>query len=446
MPEPEWWTWTISVRPVATTITVSLPVRRRRILPSFKPADPGHTRTALTVLGLCLLLNLVARGTADTYVVFLLPLERDLGWTRSQMTSVYAVYLLINGLTAPLIGMLFDRLGPRVVYGAGLVCLGTAYLLASRIQSLWHFYVTIGALTGFAVAAMGMVPSSGLLARWFRERLSTAISIAFAGLGLGALLIVPAAQTLLQQVGWRECYQIIGIVLLALVPPLLLLPWNRYVAGHPEYGGGRRRGAGAETDWTLGRALRTRNFWSLAWIFFFTSVGMFSVTVQTVVYLVEQGFSPILAATTFGSASMMSVFGIVATGAIADHYGPRRTVSATYAGSITGIMVLLAISWQPQVELLVMYVIAFGLCQGARGPIISSITTRLFAGNHVATIYGVIYASNAIGAGLGALLGGVLHDLTGSYRPGFVFSVCCLLLAVLPFWREPDLRDFRSAR
>ena len=398
------------------------------------------------MLGLCLLLNLVARGTADTYVVFLLPLERDLGWTRSQMTSVYAVYLLVNGLTAPLIGMLFDRLGPRLVYGAGLVCLGAAYLLASRIQSLWHFYATIGALTGFAVAAMGMVPSSGLLARWFRERLSSAISIAFAGLGLGALLIVPAAQTLLQQVGWRECYQIIGMVLLALLPPLLLLPWNTYVAGHPEYGGGRRRGAGAGTDWTLGRALRTRNFWSLAWIFFFTSVGMFSVTVQTVVYLVEQGFSPILAATIFGSASMMSVFGIVATGAIADHYGPRRTVSATYAGSITGIIVLLVVSWQPRVEWLVMYVIAFGLCQGARGPIISSITTRLYAGNHVATIYGVIYASNAFGAGLGALAAGVLHDLTGSYRPGFVFSVCCLLLAVLPFWREPDLRDFRTAR
>ena len=52
------------------------------------PAGPNHTRTALTVLTICLVLNLIGRGTADTYVVFLLPLEQDLGWSRSKMTSV----------------------------------------------------------------------------------------------------------------------------------------------------------------------------------------------------------------------------------------------------------------------------------------------------------------------------------------------------------------------
>jgi len=415
-------------------------------LPSPIATPSGQTRTALTVLGLCLLLNLVGRGTADTYVVFLLPLERDLGWSRSQMTGVYAVYLLVNGLTAPLIGMLFDRLGARLVYGLGVAGLALAYLLAARIQSIWHFYATIGALTGFAVAALGMVPSSSLLARWFRERLSTAMSVAFAGLGLGALLLVPTAQFLLQRYGWRESYQIFGLMLLVALPLVLLLPWRTYMAGHPEYGGARRRGAAGETEWTLRRALGTRNFWSLAWIFCFTSIGMFSVTVQTVVYLVEQGFSPILAATVFGSAAMLSVFGIVTTGIIADRYGPRRTVTVTYAGSITGIIALFIISWQPSTAWLLLYVIAFGLCQGARGPIISSITTRLFPGKHVATIYGVIYASNAIGAGLGALLGGVLHDLTDSYRPGFVFSACCLIIAAIPFWRVPALRDFSLRR
>lgn len=409
-------------------------------------APRDSARAAIGVLVLCLLLNLVGRGTADTYVVFLLPLERDLGWSRSEMTSVYSVYLLVNGLTAPLIGLLFDRVGPRVVYGAGMAGLAIAYLLASRIESLWHFYATVGAITGFAVAALGMVPSSSLLARWFRERLSTAISIAFAGLGLGALLIVPATQSLLSQHGWRNTYQILGIALLVAVPVVLAMPWKTIAAGHPEYRVERKRGSAGVRDWTLRDALHTRNFWSLAWIFFFTSVGMFSVTVQTVVYLVEQGFSAILAATVFGAASMASVFGIVTTGALADRYGPRRTVTATYAGSIAGIIVLFIVSWHARTEWLVLYVIAFGLCQGARGPIISSITTRLFAGRQVATIYGVIYACNAFGAGLGALMGGVMHDLTGSYRPGFVFAVACLLIAVLPFWRVPDLRDFRTRR
>jgi MFS family permease len=405
-----------------------------------------HTLTALTVLAICLLLNLIGRGTADTYVVFLLPLEQDLGWSRSKMTSVYSLYLLVNGLTAPAIGFLFDRLGPRVVYGCGIAALATAYLLASRVEDLWQFYAAVGVLTGVAVSALGMVPSSSLIARWFRERLGTAISIAFAGLGLGALLIVPAVQYLLQRYGWRDSYRILGLALLCLVPIILLLPWKRYAAGHPGYRKVRASGAKGEQNWTVRAAMRTRSFWGLAWVFSLTSIGMFSITVQTVVYLIERGFPPLTAASAFGFAAMLSVFGIVGTGAIADRFGPRRTVSVTFAGSISGVVILFLMSWFPEHSLMVAYVLVFGLCQGARGPIISSMSARLFPGSHTASIYGILYAGNAVGAGTGALLAGLLHDFSGSYRPGFVMSVCALLLAALPFWRVPELRDFRLLR
>ncbi len=412
------------------------------ILSAQLPAK-DHTRTALTVLAVCLFLNLIGRGTADTYMVFLLPLEQDLGWSRSQMTGTYSIYLLVNGLTAPAIGWLFDRAGPRVVYGTGMALLGASYLLAAQVQTVWQFYATVGVGTGVAVAALGMVPSSGMIVRWFRERLSTAMSVAFAGLGLGALLIVPGAQGLIDSYGWREAYRIIGLILLCFVPLVLLLPWRQYLAGHPDYRDGRKGAHTSGEEWTVARALRSPNFWGLTWMFFFTSVGMFAVTVQVVVYLVEQGFPALLAATAYGAASMLSVFGIITTGAVADRFGPRRTVTVTYVSSITGILFLFAISWYPLQSLLLGYIITFGLCQGARGPVISSMTTRLFAGRHVATIYGMLYACNAIGAGIGSYLGGVMHDLSGSYRPGFLFSIVILVMAGLPLWLVPALRDFR---
>jgi len=403
----------------------------------------AYTRTALTVLGICLALNLVGRGTAESYVVFLLPLERDLGWTRSEMTSVYSIYLLVNGLSSPIVGMLFDRWGPRALYTCGMASLAGAYLLAPQVHTLWQFYATVGAMTGIAAASLGMVPSSSLISRWFRERLSSAISLAFAGFGMGALVIVPGVQYLLQTHSWRESYQIMGSALLALVPLVFFLPWKRYADGHPHYLQLKRASAAPEHDWTVREAMRTRAFWGLVWIFFFTAMGMFTIMVQTVVYLVEQGFAPITAATAFGFSSMLSVVGVLGTGVIADRIGPRRIVSLTFVGSITGVAILLLMTWFPLQSLLVAYVLVFGICQGARGPIVSSISTRLFAGNHVAGIYGVIFASNAVGAGLGSLMAGLLHDLTGSYRPSFVFSVCALFIAGLPFWRVPELRDFR---
>ncbi|MFN0162596.1 MAG: MFS transporter, partial [Burkholderiales bacterium] len=408
------------------------------------PPATNHTRTAIAVLALCLILNLIGRGVADTYVVFLLPLESDLGWTRSQMTGVYAVYLMVNGLTAPMIGLLFDRVGPRLIYTLGMASLGVAYLLASRVESMWQFYLTVGAFTGMAVSALGMVPSSSLISRWFRERLSTALSVAFAGLGLGALIIVPGTQALLQNIGWRETYQVIGIALLVLVPPLAFLPWKRIEAGNPDYRRERKTAVAGEADWTLQRAARTPAFWGLMWMFFMTSVGMFAVTVQTVVYLVDQGYAALVAASAFGIASMLSVFGIIATGILADRFGARRVATLTYVGSALGIMVMLAISWHPLPALLVIYVIVFGSCQGARGPIISSMTTRLFAGPQVGLIYGIMYAANAFGAGLGSVLAGLLHDVTGNYRIGFVFSFLCLIAAALPLWRIPAMRDFRT--
>src|SRR5207237_2638188 len=89
-------------------------------------------RTALGVLAACFTLNMFGRGLGDTYAVFLLPLEREFGWSRSELTSVYSIYLLVNGFTAPLVGLLFDRFGPRWVYGAGVACLGVAFFLAAR--------------------------------------------------------------------------------------------------------------------------------------------------------------------------------------------------------------------------------------------------------------------------------------------------------------------------
>ena len=404
---------------------------------------PTHTRTALTVLAICVVLNMIGRGTAESYVVFLLPLEQDLGWTRSEMTSVYSIYLLVNGLSSPIVGMLFDRWGPRALFTCGMASLAGAYLLAPQVKTLWQFYATIGAMTGIAAASLGMVPSSSLISRWFRERLSTSISVAFAGFGLGALFIVPAAQYLLQTHSWRDSYQIMGSVLLVLVPLVFFLPWKRYAEGHPDYLQLKRSSTAPERDWTVREAIGTRIFWGLVWVFFFTAMGMFTIMVQTVVYLVERGFSPIVAATAFGFSSMLSVIGVLGTGAIADRIGPRRIVGLTFVGSIIGVGILLLMTWFPARGLLIAFVLVFGICQGARGPIISSISTRLFAGSHVAGIYGLIFASNAVGAGLGSLMAGLLHDLTGSYRPSFVFSVCALVIAGLPFWRVPELRDFR---
>ena len=403
----------------------------------------GQGRTAVAVLATVFLFNLLGRGSGDTYAVFLLPLEREFGWARSQLTSVYSMYLLVGAFMAPLAGTLFDRFGPRVTYSGGLLCLSAAFFLASTLGNLWEFYLFIGVTIGVGVGLVGMVPASALLTRWFRARLSSAIGIAFSATGTGVLLFVPFSQWLIGQLGWRGAYQVLaGLVFLAVPFALFVVPWRLYVAGLQDSAGGLRARAGGEGV-TVRAAVRTRTFWALVRVFFFTATAMFIVLVQAVVYFIDLGFSPITAATAFGVVGMLSVVSVSTSGLAAERFGYRNTVSASFAGTALGVGLLAVMSAWPSGTLLAIFVGVFGLCMGVRGPIVSSIATRRFAGPKVATIYGLIYAANAVGAAFGSLMGGVLHDLSGGYRAGFALSVCAVGLAVAPFWTVKELREFR---
>jgi MFS family permease len=189
--------------------------------------------------------------------------------------------------------------------------------------------------------------------------------------------------------------------------------------------------------------MRTPVFWGLAAVFFCTASAMFSVMVQLVAFFIDAGFAPLTAASAFGFLGLLSAISVMASGVLSDRFGYRQTVTASFAGTAAGMSVLLLLTFYPSGALLVLFVILFGVCMGTRGPIISSISARYFAGAHVATIYGAIYSANALGAAFGSLAGGVLHDLTGGYRVGLAFALSFLGLAAAPFWTVRELRNFR---
>jgi MFS family permease len=394
------------------------------------------------VLAACFALNMFGRGLGDSYAVFLLPLEREFGWSRSQLTSVYSIYLLVNGFTAALVGVVFDRLGPRWVYGAGMACLGTAFFLAGSLRALWQFYLFIGVLVGLGVSLNGMVPGSALLSRWYRERLSTAIGIAFSATGVGTIVFVPLAQSLIGAYDWRLAYRIIGAGVLALVPVVVLLPWRAFASGSAQHRQDERQRKPGE-GWTVRSALKTKVFWGLAGVFFCTAVAMFSVLVQLVAFFIDAGFSPLTAASAYGLLGFLSAVSVMASGLVSDRFGYRQTVTASFAGTAAGMLILLGMTMSPAAVLLVLFVPLFGLCMGTRGPIVSSVSARYFAGPQVATIYGGIYSANALGAAIGSYMGGLLHDLTGGYAAGLALALGFIALAAFPFWTIRALRDFR---
>jgi predicted MFS family arabinose efflux permease len=321
-----------------------------------------------------------------------------------------------------------------------MACLGAAFFFGSRIEALWQFYVLVGGLVGIGVSLNGMVPASALLSRWFRARLSTAIGVVYSSFGIGTLVLVPLAQHLIAELDWRSTYRLMGALMLAATPFVMFaVPWRRFTAGSPRSARGAAQGEG----WTMRGALRSPVYWGLTQVFFFTAAGMFAVLVQLVAFFVDAGFSPLTAASAFGATGLMSALSVMGSGFTSERFGYRQTVTASFAGTATGMALLLLIAIAPLGGLLALFVPVFGLCMGVRGPIVSSVTAKYFAGPSLATIYGGIYASNAVGAAFGAFIGGLLHDFTGGYKAGFAFSLACVALASVPFWTVRTLREYR---
>ena len=402
-----------------------------------RPLKPG--RVALNVLALCFTLALVGRGLGESFTVFLKPISENFGWDRAQVVSVYSLTWLAGGLTAPVVGRLFDRYGPRSVYSLGLLLLGGAFLVASQAQALWQFQLSVGLAVGIGIAFIGNVPNSILLGRWFGPRLPTAMAVVYSAAGAGVLVLLPASQILIDHFGWRGAYQIFGIAALGLLAPLLLLPWRLFSTGSPHIA------KKADPDfvdggWTLASAMRHHAFWALFATFFFTAVGMYALAAQIVAYLIDAGFPPLQAATAWGFSGVVLLFGMLGVTQLDAIIGRRPSVLLSYAISIVGIILLWLLQYYPNFWLLSAFVVTFGSMIGSRGPLITATAMKIFRGERVGTIYGTISIGSGLGSGLGAWAGGLIHDWTHSYDPVIAFALVAVVLGMIPFLVMPALR------
>ena len=160
-------------------------------------------RFLATLLVLTFVMNMIARGVTETFAVFLLPVQQGLGVTRAEITLTYSVFMLAYGAFAPFAGQLIDRFGARATYGFGLTSLGCGYVLAGSATELWQYLLAAGFLSGLGSASLGMIAASALLSRWFTSRIGTIVSIPYAAIGAGMLILPPLTQLMLASTDWR---------------------------------------------------------------------------------------------------------------------------------------------------------------------------------------------------------------------------------------------------
>jgi len=381
----------------------------------------------------------VANGLYFSFSVFLVPLVEEFRWSRGLTAGALSLSTIVQGLLAPVAGILVDRFGPRRVILTGTVLLSGASLLGATVHTPWELYLYTGVLAAGGLVGLGPVPMGVLLSRWFLERRGRAVGVAFSGMGFGVFVTGPLAQWLIASLGWRIASAVLGVGALCILVPIVWVGARDPQQRHDERAGPEaREKRGQRPRWavdsTLRHALGTRAFWALWLAYLFTPLAVFPVTTHQVAFAIDRGFQPLLAAAVFGVMGLMSIVGRVSFGLAADRFGGALAATTSFGCTAGGVLALLALETDPRAGWLVAYAVLFGLGFGARGPIITAMASDLFGGRRFGVIYGALTLGNGLGGAIGPWFGGVVHDVIGSYRVVFLASVIFCALGSTCFW------------
>jgi MFS family permease len=375
------------------------------------------------------------------------PILQDFGWDRGVTAGIFSFGFLLSALITPFVGRVIDRRGPRLVVEIGIVVMAVGLLLAPLAREPWQLYLTLGAMCGGGVNCFTYVVQSTYLPHWFVRRRGLAISIAFSGVGVGSVTILPWLQSLIQTGGWRAGCQMLGILVLALLGPLNLLLRRRpediglHPDGAPSVEAAQAHAdnivdpAWAAVDWTLGRALMTRRFWWLAAGYFGSLFTWYAVQVHQTKYLTEIGFSVQNAAWALGLVSLVAVPGQIALGHLSDRIGREWVWGIANGGFVLCCLTLIALPAHPTMALLWVMVITQGTLGYALTSVMGPIPAEIFAGRQAGGIFGMVMLSGIVGGAAGPWVAGLLHDLDGSYAPVFWICIALNIVSAAAIWR-----------
>ena len=391
-------------------------------------------------------------------------LELQFGWSRTQLTGAFSMAQLEGSIIGPLMGYLIDRLGPRRMVLIGMVITGLGFLLFSRTENIFTFYLSYG-LIMLGTAAGTWLPYMSVVNRWFVRKRGLAMAIAGEGSPLGGLVLLPILAWAVTpgSHGWSVTAQWIGVVFLCLAWPM-----SRLIRVRPEDYGLRpdgdppdqvvreavrpvRRAASPDQLQFTGRqAIRTHAFWLITFGHACSSILFATLTVHLVPMLTDRGLSLQAAANMFSLVmGVAAIFQLI--GGYAGDRLPKNAVIAFFGFIQAGgfLMAVLVDSF----PMAVLFAITFGVGFGGRNPLTTAIRGDYFGEKAFATITGISSAPMYALMLAAPLFAAFMFDATESYTVSFliigglgVMSGVLFLLAKKPTSLPQERRASTTSR
>lgn len=379
-------------------------------------------------------------GLAATFTLFVADWMNVFDASRAQVMLAIMCESIAIGVLAPFVGRFVDRMPIGLLVAGGGILVGLGLLMISISNELWHLIVACAVFLGLGKIMSGPLTASTLAAKWFRARRGLALGISATGTAVGSMLLVPLSGLLLENLGWRTTHIILGLLCIVVLTPLAAF----IIRSSPESAGVEpeadsamaRHETKTERQWTIVEVLRSPVLWIIVLAILPFNIVTSAVNSNLGPLVHDLGHNIGLASQLLATMAACTILGKITLGSLADRVDTSILLVVAAAFMASGLAIM---QTSPALPTLFLAAMLMGVGAGAPLPLVGIIIAQHFDRTAFGRVTGVCYFFILTFAGAGAVVGGYLRDVTGSYVAmfGALLAVLVPIVIAAIFLKSP---------
>jgi MFS family permease len=394
------------------------------------------------MVGVTFLTALVNAGAVGAPGVFIVPLQKEFGWSTAEISSALSIRFVLFGLMAPFAAALMNRFGLRQITLVALVVVATGLIASLAMTTLWQLMLLWGVVVGVGTGMTALVLGATVATRWFAARRGLVIGLMTASVATGQLVFLPLLASLTERFGWRIAMAYVcGMLGIAAIAVLVAMRNRPSDLGLRPYGDtstepvplSPQAAPGSIVAAALGSlrdAAKTRVFWVLFATFFICGASTNGlVQVHLIPLCADFNIPQVQAAGLLAAMGVFDFVGTILSGWLADRYDNRWLLFWYYG--LRGLSLLALPFTDFSFYGLSLFAMFYGLDWVATVPPTVRLTAQKFGPERANLVFGWVFAGHQLGAATAAFGAGLSRTMLSSYLPAFFAAgVLCVIAAL----------------
>ncbi len=395
-----------------------------------------RNKTALITLIAACLVVLISLGVRQTFGLFFMDFKNDLGISLTEAGLSIGIQMLMWGLTGPIFGAIADKYGGhKAIALAFIFFIAGIYLLYAGPNTGIFFQINMGILVGIGLGGTAISIPMAIVGKHFPLSNRTIAMSLVTAIGSFGYFLSPLLTTYsLSEYGWQ-------ITLVAFIFALFIGFIVSYFVRSPSVEQSIEKPNSQSTLEAIREAFASKSYILLVSGFFVCGFHITLVGTHVPTYVIDRGLESWTAAAILSLIGLFNIFGSLLSGYLSTKISKKIILSCIYA--LRGLSIILFIFLPASNINAFIFGASFGFLWLSTVPATSGIVAHMFGTKYLGLLYGIVFLSHQIGSFFGAYLGGLFHDLYGSYDYAWYLAIVLSVFAAiihLPIKEEAVLR------